>query len=140
MRAFITTLVGGAAVGIVLTQGRSGGFRFLTAPYWIEQWLPLGSLIVIAVVVGFVAAPRGALVAFGAFVLGVAGWVVFDLRPGLPGTRDVWGYVQWGHFIFYVLPSAIGAAIIGAIATWVVRSRLHRASGLRPVAANGPKP
>lgn len=140
MRYSIAMLVGGLAVGLLLAEGRLGLSRFLVAPMWVGALLYLGPLILIALVVGFFAAPRGALAAFGAYVVGVILWVAFVLRPGPAESSDVWGYAQWGYFILTMLPSAIGSAVIGAIGSWLARSRLRRAGGARAVPANGPTP
>jgi hypothetical protein len=137
MRYLISFLAGGAAVGVLLTEARSGLLSFLVAPLWVHAALYLAPLILIALLVGLFAAPRGALVAFAAYVLGVALWVAFDLRPGPPGTSDVWGYDQWGYFILQMLPSAVISAVVGAIASRLRRSGIGT---LRPMSADWPSP
>lgn len=137
MRYLISFLAGGVAVGVLLTQSRSGFLSFLVAPLWVHATLYLAPLILIALLVGLFAAPRGAVAAFAAYVLGVALWVAFDLRPGPPGTSDVWGYEQWGYFVLQMLPSAVIFAVVGAIASRLRQSRL---GALPPMSANGPRP
>jgi hypothetical protein len=125
-RAAAAALAGAALVGILLSEPGSewGVTRFLIAPLWVRSLVHLVPLALVAFAVGLAAAPRGALAAFAAFVLGTALWVGLQLKPSLPpGSSDVWGYDQWGSFILTMLPSAIGSAVIGAIASRA-RSRL----------------
>jgi hypothetical protein len=133
VRYSVSFLVGGIAFGALLTEPWWGITRFLIAPSWVNTVMHLAPLGLVALAIGFVAAPRGALISFAAYVLGVALWIVLLIRPGLPGTSDVWGYAQWGYFILELLPSAIASAIIGGIAS-LARSRLHSSS--RPQVAS----
>jgi len=133
-------LIGGVAVGAVLMEPLWGVSRFLIAPPWVLTVLYLGPLIIIALAVGFAAAPRGALAALGAYVLGVVLWVTLQLRPGPPGSSDVWGYVQWASFILTLLPSALGSAIVGAIGSWLARLRTRRADSVASLRAEPPTP
>lgn len=133
-------LIGGVAVGVLLMEGRWGISRFLIAPLWVHAVLYLGPLIIIALVVGFAAAPRGALAALGGYIVGVVLWVTLQLRPGPPGSSDVWGYEQWGSFILTLLPSAIGSAIVGAIGSWLARLGTRRAHRVGSLRADPPTP
>jgi hypothetical protein len=133
-------LIGGVVVGSVLMEGRWGISRYLIAPPWVHAVLYLGPLIIIALAVGFAAAPRGALAALGAYILGVVLWVTLQLRPGPPGSSDVWGYEQWGSFILTMLPSAIGSAVIGAVGSWIARLRTRHMHGVGSLRAGPPTP
>ena len=45
-----------------------------------------------------------------------------ELRPSPPwAASDVWGWDQWGIFLVTLLPTAIGASVLGA---WVRRAAL----------------
>lgn len=115
-----------------------GGGALIAARYWNEldavPWpIQLGFLSLVALAVGVVVGRRGWLAALGAFVTGHALWVAVELRPSLPwAASDVWGWEQWGIFLVTLVPTAAGAAVLGALGAWVGRlASLRRSAALR---------
>jgi hypothetical protein len=102
-----------------------GGLIALT--YWNEvdavPWpIRLGFMASIAFAVGFGVGRRGWLAALAAFIVGHVLWVAIELRPSAPwAASDVWGWTQWGIFLWTLLPTALGAAVIGGLGSWVRR-------------------
>jgi hypothetical protein len=89
--------------------------------------IQLGFKAFVAFVVGFVAMRRGWLAALAAFVIGHALWVAVELRPGPPWSgSDVWDWTQWWIFLITLLPTALGAAVLGAFGAWVGRIQAAR--------------
>lgn len=113
MREFAIVVVGGGLIGL---------------RYWNEidavPWpLHLGFMALVTFAAGFLTGRRGWLAALAAFVIGHALWVLVELRPSAPwAASDVWGWDQWGIFLFYLLPTAIGAALLGALGSWTRRA------------------
>lgn len=120
-RYLLATMLAGAAQGWIRIESHAGVLRQLSAviPQWVETLLSTGLLVLIALAVGVVTAPRGAICAFFGFITGIALWVVLYLRPSPPETSDVWGYEQWGSFILSLLPTTIIATGLGALASWL---------------------
>lgn len=135
MRALIAILVGAVAVAVFMGQARSGALRPLaTTPVLLEQVLTLGLPALIAFLVGFVVKRRGWLAASGAYVVGVAVWVVVDLRLSPPWIlTDVRGTWEW-----LILTASIGglwSALSGAAGCWAARA-MGRASTRRRTRAS----
>lgn len=130
MRTSAAILVAAAAVGVFMGQARSGAVRtlFEQVPGLLAQGLPPGLLALIAFLVGFVVIRRGWLAASGAYLLGIALWVLVDLRPSPPWVpTDV-----QGTWLAVALVAAIGApwsALFGLAGTWAAH-RTRRASSL----------
>jgi hypothetical protein len=109
-------------VAAVLFGGVLMGLRCwneVDAVHWAVQ---LAFVALVALVVGFVAGHGGWLPALTAFALGHALWVGVELRPSMPwAASDVWDWTQWRIFITTLLPTAFGAAILGAVGAWLRR-------------------
>ncbi len=129
MRAVIAIFVGAVAVAVFMGQVRSGQLRLQsTTPVLLEQALTLGSLALIAFLVGFAVKRRGWLAAAGAYVIGVALWVVVDLRPSPPWVlSDVRGTWEW-----VMATASIGglwSALSGAAGSWAARAMGRASAG-----------
>lgn len=102
-----------------------GGLIALT--HWNEldavpSPIRLAFVAFIAFAVGFGVGRRGWLAALAAFIVGHALWVAIELRPSAPwAPSDVWDWTQWGIFLGTLLPTALGAAVIGGLGGWVRR-------------------
>jgi hypothetical protein len=115
MRFLVPVVVGGVLIGLRY-------WNELNAVPWPIQ---LGFVAFVALAVGFVVGRRGWLAALAAFVIGHGLWVAVELRPSLPwSASDVWGWDQWGIFIVTLLPTALGAAVLGGLGGWIAR-RTH---------------
>ena len=118
MRFLVPVVVGGVFIGL---------------RYWNEldavPWpIQLGFVVFVALAGGFVVGRRGWLAALAAFVIGHALWVAVELRSSSPwSASDVWHWTQWGIFLTTLLPTAIGAAVLGA--------RVARVASLRRIGA-----
>jgi hypothetical protein len=123
MRSVIAILVGAAAVSVYLGQARSG---FLSPqasrPALLDAAIQFGLLALIAFLIGFVVRRRGWLMALVAYLMGLAVWVVVELRPSPPWVpTDVGGIWE-----AVALRAAVGggwSALSGAAGSWAARAR-----------------
>lgn len=123
MRPAIAILIGALAVGLLRGQMYSGVLRpDASRPALLDQVITLGSVALIAFLVGFVVERRGWLAAALAFVVGVGLWVVVELKPSPPWVpTDVGGTLE-----AVVLLSVIGglwSALFGAAGSFAARAR-----------------
>ena len=123
MRTLFAILVAAVAVGVFMGQARSGAIRTLFAevPVVLAPGLHLGSIALIAFLVGFIVNRRGWLAASSAYLLGIALWVLIDLRPSPPWVpTDV-----EGTWVAVMIAAAIGApwsALCGAAGSWAAHA------------------
>ena len=125
----IAILIGAVAVGVFMGQVRSGALRTLLElpPVLLAQALHLGSLALIAFLVGFVVKRRGWLAASAAYLLGIALWVAVDLRPSPPWVpTDVGG--TWEAVTLAGVIGGLWSALFGAAGSFAARA-MDRASG-----------
>jgi hypothetical protein len=117
VRFLLSVVVGGVMIALVY-------WNELDAVPWPIQ---LGLKAFVAFAVGFVVLRRGWLAALAAFVIGHALWVAVELRPSMPWAgSDVWDWTQWEIFLITLLPTALGAAVLGALGAWVRRLQAPR--------------
>ena len=113
MRFLLSVAIGGALISVVQ-------WNEIDAIPWPVK---IGFMVLVAFAVGFVVARRGWLAALAAFVVGQALWVAIELRPSMPwAASDVWGWDQWAIFVLTLLPTALGAAVLGGLGAWVRRA------------------
>lgn len=118
-------------LAIVAVAGTLIGLRYWNAIDAIPWPLQLGFVALVTFAVGFLVGRGGWLAALTAFVIGHALWVFIELRPSAPWASDVWGWEQMGIFLGTLVPTAIGAAILGGLGSWIRRaSRSSRSSAL----------
>ncbi len=119
MRFAVVAILGAIVIGVLISQN-----WHRPSPTW------LGLLGLTAVAVGFAAGWRGWLAAFTACTIGMASWLVIELRPSPPWSpSDVWGPMTWLSFLLgNVLPVALGAAALGGLGGWLVRFSPGRGS------------
>jgi hypothetical protein len=115
MRQLAVVVVGGSLIGL----------RYWNAIDAVPWPLQLGFVALVTFAVGFATGSRGWLAAVAAFAVGHVLWVLVELRPSPPwAASDVWGWEQWGIFLITLLPTAIGASVLGALGAWVRRAAL----------------
>jgi hypothetical protein len=125
-------LVGAVAFAVVISKTRSG-LPGLATPTPVLGWvLQLGSLALIAFLVGFVVQRRGWLAASAAHVGGVVLFVLVDLRP-TPPWAFIASVIGWGP------PDATGSweAVIGLLGIGVPWAALSGAAGSWAPRASG---
>jgi hypothetical protein len=123
MRTLFAILVAAVAVSVFMGQARSGAIRtlFEEVPVVLAPGLHLGSLALIALLVGFIVNRRGWLAASGAYLLGIALWVFIDLRPSPPWVpTDVGG--TWQAVLITAAIGAPWSAVWGAAGNWAARA------------------
>jgi hypothetical protein len=127
MRSVIAVLVGAAAVGVYLGQTRSGVLRpQASTPALLDAAIQFGLLALIAFLIGFVVRRRGWLSALAAYLIGLAIWVVVELRPSPPWVpTDVGGV--WEAIGLRAIIGGVWSALSGAAGSWAARAR-ERAS------------
>ncbi len=122
MRSLLAIPVGAVVVAVFMSKARSGIPELGTptpVPAWLLYW---GSLALIAFLVGFTVTRRGWLAASGAYVAGVALFVLVDLRPTPPWVpTDARG--SWEAVIGMLSIGAPWSAVGGAAGSWVARAR-----------------
>lgn len=130
MRSLVAILAGAVVVAIFIGRARSGVIGTLMPTSVLLVWvLQLGSLAVIAFLVGVVVKRRGWLAAAGTYVAGVALWTVVDLRPTPPWVpTDARG--TWEAVIGMVSIGGPWSALCGTGGSWAMRAR-GRASARR---------
>ena len=124
VQPLIAVLVGAVAFAVFISKARSG-FPELGTPTPVLGWvLQLGSLALIAFLVGFVVKRRGWLAASGAYVGGVVLFVLVDLRP-TPPWAFISSVIGWGP------ADAKGSweAVIGMLGIGVPWTALSGAAG-----------
>ena len=140
MRSLHATFMGAAAIGTFVVQAHAGIVRLPVSPFpvWADQLIYLATLSLVAFLVGFVVVRRGWLAALAAYVLGVALYVGFYLRPSPPwAPSDNWDLLTWTSFVLTILPLTIGSAIVGSIGSWVRRASSTSRRGAEPSGARG---
>ena len=129
--SLFAVLVGAVAFAVFISKTRSG-LSGLGTPTPVLGWvLKLGSLALIAFLVGFVAKRRGWLVASEAYVGGVVLFALVDLRPTPPwafiasvigwGPADAKG--SWEAVIGLLGIGVPWTALSGAAGSWAARAR-----------------
>jgi len=115
MRQLVVVVVGGSLIGL----------RYWNTIDAVPWQLQLGFVALVTFAVGFATGPRGWLAALASFAIGHVLWIFLELRPSAPwAASDVWGWEQWGIFLVTLLPTAIGASVLGALGAWVRRAAL----------------
>jgi len=122
MRSLLVVLVGAVAFALFISKARSG-LPELGTPAPVLGWvLQLSSLALIAFLVGFVVKRRGWLAASGAYVGGIALFVLVDLRPTPPWIpTDARG--SWEAVIGMLSIGVPWTALGGAAGSWAARAR-----------------
>lgn len=122
MRSVIAILVGAAAVGIYMDQAYRGVLRPQAAiPPLLDTAIHFGLVALIAFLVGFVVRRRGWLAALVAYLIGLAIWVVVDIRPTPPWIpTDVSGI--WLAVFVRAITGGLWSALAGAVGSWVARA------------------
>lgn len=122
VRSSFAVLVGAVAFAVFISKARSG-LPQLGTPTPLLGWvLQLGSLALIAFLVGFVVKRRGWLAAAGAYVGGVALFVLVDLQPTPPWVpTDARG--SWEAVIGMLGIGVPWTALSGAAGSWAARAR-----------------
>jgi Na+/proline symporter len=123
MRSALAILVGAAAVALYMGQARSG---FLSpqasTPALLQAAISFGMPALIAFIVGFVVRRRGWFAAAAAFLIGLALWVVVELRPSPPWVpTDVGG--TWEAVGLRAIIFGVWSALCGAAGSWTARAR-----------------
>jgi hypothetical protein len=127
MRSAIALIFGAAAVGLYLGQARSGVLSpQASRPALVEAALHFALLAFISFLIGFVVRRRGWLWALAAYLIGLALWVIVELRPSPPWVpTDVGG--TWEAVGLRALIGGVWSALSGAAGSWAARAR-ERAS------------
>ncbi len=130
MRNLIAILVGALAVAFLRGQMHSGVLRpHESRPALLDQVITLGSVALIAFLIGFVVKRRGWLAAALSFVIGVGLWVVVELRPSPPWVpTDVGG--TWEAVALLSALGGLWSALFGAAGGFAARA-MDRASARR---------
>ena len=131
MRSLSAVLVGAVAFAVFISKARSGLPELGTLTPVLGWVLQLGSLALIAFLVGFVVKRRGWLAASEAYVGGVVLFVLVDLRPTPPwafissvigrGPADARG--SWEAVIGMLGIGVPWTALSGAAGSWAARAR-----------------
>lgn len=134
MRSLPAVLVGAVAFAVFISKARSG-LPELGTPTPVLGWvLQLGTLALIAFLVGFAVKRRGWLAASGAYVAGVGLFVLVDLRPTPPWVpTNARG--SWEAVIGMLSIGVPWTAPSGAAGSWAARAR-RRASARRETRAS----
>jgi hypothetical protein len=127
MRSVIALLIGAATVGAYLGQARSGVLSpQASRPALLDAAIQFGLLALIAFLIGFVVRRRGWLWASAAYLIGLALWVIVELRPSPPWVpTDVSG--TWEAVGLRALIGVAWSALSGAAGSWAAGAR-ERAS------------
>lgn len=130
MRSLIAILVGALVIGLYRGQMYSGILRpHESRPLLLDQALHLAVITLVAFLIGFVVKRRGWLAAALAYLVGIALWVVVDLRPSPPWVpTDVRG--TWEAVILSAVVGGLWSALLGAAGSLAARA-VNRASARR---------
>jgi hypothetical protein len=122
MRSVIAILVGAAAIAVFLGQARSGVLSpQASRPALLDTAIQFGVLALIAFLIGFVVRRNGWLWALAAYLIGLALWVVVELRPSLPWVpTDVGG--TWEAIGLRALIGGVWSALSGATGSLTARA------------------
>lgn len=128
MKPLLAISVGALAVGVYWGQTRSGLLRLqASTPVLLQQAFHLGVLALIALLVGFAVERRGWLAAAAAYLIGLALWVVIDLRPSPPWVpTDVGG--TWESVTMLAILGSLWSVLGGAVGSWAARARKRASS------------
>lgn len=125
MRSVVALVVGAAAFGVYLGQARSGVLSpQASRPALLDAVIQFGLLALFAFLIGFVVLRRGWLWALAAYLIGLALWVVVELRPSPPWVpTDVGG--TWEAVGLRALIGGVWSALSGTAGSWAARARVH---------------
>jgi hypothetical protein len=127
---------------IYMDQAYSGVLRpQASIPAQLDALIHFGLLALIAFLVGFVVRRHGWLAALVAYLIGLAIWVVVDIRPTPPwmptDVSGIWLAVFWSASTASASPDLPGASAFGGAApsrprTWCLK-RTTASSSARPL-------